>query len=75
MLCCWYIFFYQAVKNNIRIYENMRKIATVQVDYTTVCVFNYPYYKENYKLVAIDLTKQQALDVQKHYNKLISLEM
>ena len=53
----------------------MRKIATVQGDYTTVCVFNYPYYKENYKLVAIDLTKQQALDVQKHYNKLISLEM
>ena len=30
--------------------------------YTTGCLFNYPYFKENYKMVAIDLSKQQALD-------------
>ena len=31
-------------------------------DYTTGCVLDYPYFKENYKMIAIDLGKQQALD-------------
>ena len=26
------------------------------------CLLNYSYFKENYKLIAIDLRKQQALD-------------
>ena len=26
------------------------------------CLLNYSYFKENYKLIAIDLSKQQALD-------------
>ena len=44
-------------------YENIRKIAMVQGDdYTTGCLLDYAYFKENYKMVAIDLSKQQALD-------------
>ena len=31
-------------------------------DYTTGCLLDYPYFKENYKLIAIDRSKQQALD-------------
>ena len=31
-------------------------------DYTTGCLLYYSYFKENSKLIAIDLSKQQALD-------------
>ena len=31
-------------------------------DYTTGCLLDYHHFKENYKLIAIDLSKQQALD-------------
>ena len=44
-------------------YENIIKISTSQGDdYTTGCLLDYSYFKENYKLIAIDLSKQQALD-------------
>ena len=44
-------------------YENIRRIAIGQGDdYTTGCLLDYSYFKENYKLIAIDLSKQQALD-------------
>ena len=33
------------------------------VDYTADCLFDYVYFKNYYKMVAIDLSKQQALDV------------
>ena len=44
-------------------YENIRKIATGQGDdYTTGCLLDYPYFKDQYKMIAIDLSKQQAFD-------------
>ena len=47
---------------DIKTYDNIRKIATGQGDdYTTGCLLDYPYFKENYKMIAIDLSKQQAL--------------
>ena len=46
----------------IKTYEKILKIATGNGDdYTTGCLLDYPYFKENYKMIAIDLTKQQAL--------------
>ena len=55
--------FGQPVKNDKITYENIRKIATGQgYDYTTGCLLDYPYFKDNYKMIAIDLSKQQALD-------------
>ena len=55
--------FGQLVKNDKITYENIRKIATGQgYDYTTGCLLDYPYFKDNYKMIAIDLSKQQALD-------------
>ena len=56
-------FFDQPVKNDKVTYENVRKIATSQGDdYTTGCLLDYIYFKKYYKMIAIDLSKQQALD-------------
>ena len=42
---------------------NVRKIATGQGDdYATGCLLDYPYFKKNYKMISIDLSKQKALD-------------
>ena len=56
-------FFDQPIDNMAKTYENIRKIATGQGDdYTTGCLLDYSYFKENYKMIAIDLRKQQELD-------------
>ena len=56
-------FFDQPVKNNKITYENIIKIAAGQGDdYTTGCLLDYPYFKDTYKMIAVDLSKQQALD-------------
>ena len=56
-------FFDQPIKNNKVTYENIRKIAAGQGDdYTTGCLLNYPYFMDTYKMIAVDLSKQQALD-------------
>ena len=56
--------FDQPIKNNKVTYENIRKIATGHGDgYTTGCLLYYPYFKDSYKMIAVDLSKQQALDV------------
>ena len=56
-------FFDQPIKNNKVTYESIRKIATGQGDdYTTGCLLNYPCFKDSYKMIAVDLSKQQPLD-------------
>ena len=56
-------FFDQPVKNNKVTYENIRKTATGKGDdYTTGCLLDYIYFKNHYKMIAVDLSKQQALD-------------
>ena len=41
----------------------LKKITIGQVDdSTTGCLLDYPYFKETYKLIPIDFSKQQALD-------------
>ena len=57
-------FFDQPIKDNKVTYENIRKIATGRGDdYTTGCLLDYSYFKDSYKIIAIDLSKQQALDI------------
>ena len=57
-------FFDQPIKNNKVTYENIRKIATGQGDdYATGCLLDYSYFGDTYKVIAVDLNKQQALDV------------
>ena len=55
--------FDQPINSNNKTYENIRKIATGQGDgYTTGCLLDYPYFKDHYKMIVLDLSKQQALD-------------
>ena len=56
-------FFDQPIKSNKLTYEDIRKIATDRGDnYTTGCLLDYPYFRDSYKMIAIDLIRQQALD-------------
>ena len=56
-------FFDQPIDSMAKTYENIRKIAIGQGDdYTTGCLLDYTYFKENYRVIAIDLSKHQSLD-------------
>ena len=58
-------FFDQSIKYNKVTYENFRKTATGQGDdYTTGCLLDYPYFKDSYKMIPVDLSKQQVLDAE-----------
>ena len=55
----WQNVFGQLVKINLRTYYNIRNTATGQQnDYTTFCLLDYAYFKEYYKIIAINLSKQ-----------------
>ena len=55
--------FDQPVKNNKIACKNIRKAATGQGDdHTSGCLLCYPYFKENYKMISRDLSKQRALE-------------
>ena len=70
-------FFDQPIKSFIKTYENIQKITTGRGDdYTTGCLLDYNYFKKHYKMIAIDLSKQEALDTHpKAIQKLILLEI
>ena len=51
----------QLINSMTKTYENIRKLATGQgYDYTISCLLDYSYFKENYKMIALDLTKLQG---------------
>ena len=53
--------FDQPVNSDFKTYENIRRIATGQRDdYTTRCLLDYSYFKENYKLITIDLRSSSS---------------
>ena len=42
-------------------YDEVRKGSTGQGDdYTIGCLLDYAYFRDNYKLIAFDLSKQKA---------------
>ena len=51
-------FFDQTMKNDLKTYDNIKRIAT-----GLGCLLDYPFFKNYYKLIAIDLSKQPKLDV------------
>ena len=56
-------FFDHPVKNDLRTYDNIRKIGIGQRDdYATGCLLDYNYFNNYYKMITKDLSKQQALD-------------
>ena len=49
--------------SHLTTYDNIWKIATGQGDdYTTDCLLDYPYFKDFYKMIVIDLSKQETAD-------------
>ena len=56
-------FYDQPINDLIKQYDKVRKVLTGQGDdYTTRYLLDYAYFKDNYRLIAVDLSKQKALD-------------
>ena len=56
-------FYDQPINNMIKTFENIRKITIGQGDdYRTGCLLDYTYFKKYYEIIAVDLSKQQAID-------------
>ena len=56
-------FFDQLINELIKQYDEIRKISTGEDDdYTSGCLLDFAYFKNNYKLIAADLSKQKVLD-------------
>ena len=56
-------FYDQPINDIEKQYDEIRKVSTGYGDnYTTGCLLDYAYFKDNYRLIAVDLSKQKALD-------------
>ena len=44
------------------IYKNFQQFNNSHRHYTTGCLLDYHYFNKYYKMIAIDLSKQQGLD-------------
>ena len=67
--------FDQPINSMNKTYENIRKIAASKGDdYTTGCLLNYLYFKENYKMIAIDLSRQNELKAIQQINLTANLD-
>ena len=59
----WRNFYDQIINDLIKQYDEVRKVSTGQVDdYTTESLLDYAYFKDNNRIVAVDLSKKRALD-------------
>ena len=53
----------QPINDSIKQYDEIRKISAGQGDdYTTGCLLDFSYFEKKYRLIAVDLSKQKALD-------------
>ena len=56
-------FYDQQINDIIKQYDEVRKVSTGYGDYyTTGRLLDYAYFKDNYRIIAVDLNKQEALD-------------
>ena len=56
-------FYDQPINDIVKQYNEIRKVSKwYGDDYTTGCLLDYAYFKDNYILIAVDLSKQKALD-------------
>ena len=57
-------FYDQPINGKIKQYDEVIKVSMgYGDDYTTGCLLDYAYFKDNYRLIAVDLSKQKDLDV------------
>ena len=53
----------QPINDLIKQYDEIRKVSPgYGNDYTTGCLLDYAYFKNSHRLLAVDLSKQKALD-------------
>ena len=53
-------FYDQPIDGIIKQYDEIRKVSTGHGDeYTTGCLLDYAYFKDNYKLIAVDLSRKK----------------
>ena len=56
-------FYDHTIDSDTKQYKEIRKLTTRQgEDYTNVCLWDYNYIKNHYRLIAIDLSKLKELD-------------
>ena len=56
-------FYDQPINDLIKQYDEVRKVSTGHGDdYTTGSLLDYAYFRDNYRLIAVDLSKEKALD-------------
>ena len=56
-------FYDQPINDSMKQYDEIRKISAGQGDdYTTGCLLDFAYFEKNYRLIAVDLSKQKSLD-------------
>ena len=56
-------FYDQPINDLIRKYDEFKKNVTGQGDdYTTECLLDYQYFKDHYQLIAVNASKQKALN-------------
>ena len=56
-------FYDHPIDDLIKQYHEVRKVSTRQGDdYTTGCLLDYADFKDNYKLIGVDLSEQKASD-------------
>ena len=54
------------INHLIKQYDEARKLSAGKGDdYTTGCLLDYAYFKDNYRLTAVDSSKEKALDADK----------
>ena len=53
----------QPINDSIKQYDEIRKISAGQSDdYTTGCLLDFTDFEKNYRLIAVNLSKQKALN-------------
>ena len=52
-------FYDQPINDQIKNYDEIRKIAREKLVYTTGCLLDYQYFKDHYQLIAVVLSKQK----------------
>ena len=59
--------------NGENFFDQPGKIGTGKGDdYTTGCLLDYTYFKDSYKMIAVNLSKQQVLDADRRANQQVN---
>ena len=68
-------FYDNPIESDIEKYRELKKVMIGKgEDYTTGSLLDYNYFKERYKLVAVDLSKQKELDADPRANQQIEFK-